>query len=264
MLKDNVTTIVKRGIHHVSIDGKAPKRFRPWLGDMFSFLYDPIMERSIFPKKFGADLERHYDMLRAMVGETRERRILELATGTGSCVEFVDPDNGYRGTDISPGLLRRAKKRLAAAGFKQADLYLTPAEDLPFADGSFDLCLCILALNFFDDAAQVVREIRRVLMPGGSFICSVPVPERKAEDVIIRGTLHPRESLERMCRDNGFTFEGFPEDNGILLYFRAVAGPGTGGVAGRISQPSGNRAFSDALYAHREQGGTQGTGSQPD
>jgi ubiquinone/menaquinone biosynthesis C-methylase UbiE len=158
-----------------------------------------------------------------MVGEMEEKRILELATGTGSCVEFVRPNNRYTGTDISSGLLKRAKKRLVASGFKHADLYLTPAEDLPFAGGSFDLCLCILALNFFDDASRVFAEIRRVLVPEGTFICSVPVPERKPQNAVIRGTLHGGEALEIMSRDNGFSFDPLPADNGALLYLRAVA-----------------------------------------
>ncbi len=81
MLKDNATVIPKQGIHHVSVDGKVPRRSKPRLGDLFSFLYDPIMERSIFPKKFGADLARHYDIVRGMFGETEDRRILELAAG---------------------------------------------------------------------------------------------------------------------------------------------------------------------------------------
>lgn len=43
------------------------------------------------------------------------------------------------------------------------------AQELPFADAAFDAVVCHLAFMLFDDIEQVVREIRRVLAPGGSF-----------------------------------------------------------------------------------------------
>lgn len=55
----------------------------------------------------------------------------------------------YTGTDISPSLLRKAVKSFKVAGFKEAEFYVTSADDLPFDDNGFDIALCILSLNFF-------------------------------------------------------------------------------------------------------------------
>ena len=54
--------IEKQGISYLLDDKGKIKKFRPWLGDIFSFLYDRIMERKIFPKLFNADIEKHFEM----------------------------------------------------------------------------------------------------------------------------------------------------------------------------------------------------------
>lgn len=61
-----------------------------------------------------------------------------------------------------------------------------------------------------------------VLLPGGRFICCVPVPERNKLQSIIRGVLYSEAEYETMCREHGFKFESIPCENGALLYFRAV------------------------------------------
>ncbi len=221
-LKDDVRVVEKKGLHYIADDEGDVERFKPWLGDSFSFLYDSIMERSIFPKKFGGDMGGHYEILGRELEDVHGERVLELATGSGSAVEFLRNDNRYTGTDISPGLLRRAVKRFREAGFEKAEFYVASAEDSPFEDGAFSVCLCILSLNFFDDAEEVFREVARVLAPDALFLCSVPVPERNELQSTIRGTLYSEGELESLCQKNGLRFESIPAENGALLYFKAV------------------------------------------
>jgi len=221
MLKKGVQTIEKKGLHYIVESGNTVKRFKPWLGDAFSIFYDVIMERSIFPKKLSADMGTHYEILSKTLKDIHSKRVLELATGSGSAVIFLDKDNHYTGTDISPGLLRKAVKRFRAAGFEGAEFYITVGDDLPFDDGTFSICLCILSLNFFNDIKRAFREIKRVLVPGGVFVCAVPVPERKSLKSKIRGTLYSEDELAEICTEQGFTFERIPEDNGSILYFKA-------------------------------------------
>jgi ubiquinone/menaquinone biosynthesis C-methylase UbiE len=137
-------------------------------------------------------------------------------------VNFLPNDNQYAGTDISPGLLRKAVKNFRAAGYKEAKFYVTSAEGLLFNDNIFSICLCILSLNFSNEVEKVFKEIERVLVPGGVFICCVPVPEINKLQSTISGMLYSEEDLAVICKDYGFRFESLPNKNGALLYFRAI------------------------------------------
>jgi ubiquinone/menaquinone biosynthesis C-methylase UbiE len=221
MLKNEINVTIKKGLHYIVEDGGRLLKFKPWLGDAFSFLYDFIMKSSIFPKKFGGDIKQHYEILSKELKGVHEKRVLELATGSGSAVNFLPNDNQYTGTDISPGLLRKALKSFRNAGFKNAEFYVTSADALPFDDNLFNIVLCILSLNFFKDIKKVFQEIKRVTAPASIFICSVPVPERKKVQSTIRGMLYSEEELERICKEHGLSYEAIPSENGALLYFRA-------------------------------------------
>jgi SAM-dependent methyltransferase len=221
-LRTGIKVIHKNGLHYIVGERGRVRKFKPWLGDAFSFLYDPIMERSIFPKKFGGDIKRHYEILGKELQGLHERRVLELAAGSGSAANFLPNDNPYAGTDISPGLLKRAVKSFQSAGFKDAAFYVAGAEDLPFADNVFDIVLCILSLNFFNDIETVFKEVQRVADRSATFICSVPVPERNKAQRTIRGRLYSEKELKRMCSALGWRFQSLPAENGALLYFRAI------------------------------------------
>jgi len=222
MLKNGIKVINKKGLHYIAEDSGKLMKFKPWLGDVFSFLYDFIMKKSIFPKKFGGEMDKHYEILRKELNGIHGKRVLELATGSGSAVNFLPNENQYVGTDISAGLLKIAVKIFQNAGFKDTEFYVTSADDLPFKDNHFDIVLCILSLNFFDDIKTVLKEIKRVSTKGATFICSVPVPERNSLESTIRGTLYSEKELEEICRENSFSFESIPVENGALLYFRAI------------------------------------------
>lgn len=73
------------------------------------------------------------------------------------------------GIDVSPEMLDAARARAETKGLA---LTLRPgsAEDLPFADGSFDVVFLVAVLCMVSDAATVVREAARVLAPGGRVI----------------------------------------------------------------------------------------------
>jgi ubiquinone/menaquinone biosynthesis C-methylase UbiE len=221
-LKQDIQVINRKGLYYIKGRDNRIIKYTPWLGDIFSFAYDAIMQNSVIPRKLGVDIEKHTIILAEELFGMHGRQVLELATGTGCAVQFLPSDNHYTGTDISPGLLKRAMTRFQTAGFPEPEFYVVRAEDVPFANGAFDLCLCILALNFFSSARKALQEAWRVLVPGGLFICSVPVPERNKLLSTIRGSLHTEAELEQMCQNCGFSFEPVPVHNGTLLYFKAT------------------------------------------
>lgn len=221
-LKPDIRIIKKGELCYLVESSNRLLRLKPWLGDSFSFLYDFIMRNSVFPKKFGGDLQKHYYILTQELAGIHSKCILELGIGSGSTVKFLNSDNQYTGIHVSPGLLKQAAKRLIKAGFSAPEFYVVSAHDLPFETGTFDVCLCILSLNFIGNVEKVFQEVSRVLLPNGVFVCSVPVPERNKLQSTIRGVLHSETELGKICQEHGFRFERIPCENGALLYFKAT------------------------------------------
>jgi len=87
-------------------------------------------------------------------------RVLDLACGDGPLLARVP---GAVGLDLSPGELALARQRGCEAVEGRA-------QELPFADRSFDTVACHLAFMLFDDIERVVAELGRVLVPGGRFV----------------------------------------------------------------------------------------------
>ncbi len=221
-LKPGMQIIKKGELYYLVESGNRLLRFKPWLADSLFFLYDFIMSNSIFPKKFGSDIQKHYSTLSQELAGIHGRRILELGMGSGSAVHFLNSDNQYTGTDISPGLIKQGAKRFIKSGFPEPEFYLVSADNLPFKTGTFDICLCILSLNFIGNVEKVFQEVGRVLLSNGVFVCSVPVPERNKLQSTIRGVLYSETELQKICQEHGFKFERISCENGALLYFRAI------------------------------------------
>ena len=219
VVRFGVRTAEKGGLHYTLDPEGGLRHFKPWLGDAFSFIYDMVMEKNIFPRKFDADIGRHYSILAAELEQLHDARVVEMATGSDSAVNFLPGSVSYTGSDISPGLLRRAVRAFSKAGFPDASFFVASADELPFTADGFTHCLRVLALIFFPDADRVFAEAACVLEPGGGFIGVVPVPERIKPGRVIRGRLHTIPELEKLCSRKGISFEQIPAENGALLYF---------------------------------------------
>ena len=110
---------------------------------------------------------------RALVDEVDPRpgmRILDVATGTGM-VAFALAARGAEviGLDQSEAMLAAARARLARtpALAPRITFLLGEAEALPFADGEFDALSFTYLLRYVDDRAATMRELARVVAPGG-------------------------------------------------------------------------------------------------
>lgn len=99
-----------------------------------------------------------YDRLAAAV--PAGARVLDLACGDGVLLSRIP---GAIGLDLSPDELALARGPVVRAR----------AQALPFADGSFDVVTCHLALMLFDDLERVLQELERVLVPGGSVLAVI-------------------------------------------------------------------------------------------
>lgn len=145
-----------------------------WMYDITAHKYDGI-------KQFDPDHERQ-TITRPLMAALRDRRrplLLDVATGTGRVPLLLlnEPtfDGQIVGLDAAGKMLAQAQVKLAQLPDGRAalaGLVQQTAEPLPFADDRFDVVCCLEALEFFPSDHGALREMARVLKPGGLLMTS--------------------------------------------------------------------------------------------
>jgi ubiquinone/menaquinone biosynthesis C-methylase UbiE len=106
---------------------------------------------------------------RAWLGERAHGRVLEVAIGSGRNLPYYRSDVAITGIELSPAMLAVARERVAELGVA-ADLREGDAEELPFADSSFDTVVCALSLCTIPNPTRAIAETKRVLVPEGTLL----------------------------------------------------------------------------------------------
>jgi SAM-dependent methyltransferase len=123
-------------------------------------------ERYQVSSLFGPLAHRFLTTMDLQAGE----RVLDVACGTGIVARLAAPQLGatgrVTGVDLHPGMLAVATAHVPASG-APIDWRVGDAGSLPCAATSYDVVLCQQGLQFFADPAQALREMHRVLRPGG-------------------------------------------------------------------------------------------------
>lgn len=117
-------------------------------------------------------------------------RVLDVACGTAAVSLELVRRHGCLvvGVDQSPAMLAEGRRRVARAGASaRVELREGRAEELPFEDGSFDALTFTYLLRYVDDPAATLRELARVVRPGGR-IASLEffVPDGRVANVLWR------------------------------------------------------------------------------
>ncbi|TQK70743.1 MULTISPECIES: class I SAM-dependent methyltransferase [unclassified Nocardioides] len=114
-----------------------------------------------------------------ILGEVRDRDVLEVGSGAGQCSRWVRSRGGRAiGLDLSHRQLQHSR-RIDEASTVVVPSVLGTATALPFADASFDVVFSSFgALQFVADIDVAVAETARVLRPGGRFAFSITHPTR--------------------------------------------------------------------------------------
>jgi ubiquinone/menaquinone biosynthesis C-methylase UbiE len=94
---------------------------------------------------------------------------LEVAIGTGLNLPHYPPEVLLTGIDLSPEMLALARVRAEEIG-RVVELREADAQDLPFADASFDTVVCTYSLCNVPDDSVAIQEMKRVLRPGGQLV----------------------------------------------------------------------------------------------
>lgn len=103
-------------------------------------------------------------------GDLRGKRLLDLGCGDGTySIAAFQRGAHVTGVDISEAMLESARCRALAIG-ASAEWHRVPAESLPYESETFDTVIAVTVLCFVREPLQVMREVRRVLRPGGSFV----------------------------------------------------------------------------------------------
>lgn len=130
--------------------------------DLYASVYDSI---------------RHLDPYRGMLADVlatarvqEGERVLDAGCGTGNLLCAVGPGARRSGVDASEAMLRRAARRCPEARLERADL----AGSLPFPDGSFDVVLSSNVLYAVPEPEDTLRELFRVVRPGGRLVLATP------------------------------------------------------------------------------------------
>ncbi len=106
---------------------------------------------------------------RRIVGEARGE-VLEVGIGSGLNLRFYQASvERIIGLDLQPEFIRMARARAARVG-REIEILAGSAEAIPLPDASVDTVLMTWALCSIDDAAHALREMRRVLRPGGQLL----------------------------------------------------------------------------------------------
>lgn len=114
-----------------------------------------------------------------LLGDVSGLRILEVGCGAAMCSRWLSGQGAHPvAFDLSAGMLRHARAGARATGI-DVPLVQADAEHLPFRDASFDLAFTAFgAIQFVADSARLMREVARVVRPGGRWVFATTHPTR--------------------------------------------------------------------------------------
>ncbi|MCG9794146.1 bifunctional demethylmenaquinone methyltransferase/2-methoxy-6-polyprenyl-1,4-benzoquinol methylase UbiE [Flavobacterium algicola] len=129
---------------------------------------------------FGIDVKWRKNVLE-IVKKSKPNTILDIATGTGDLAILMAQTKAEKiiGLDISAGMLEVGEKKIAAKNLsKTIEMVLADSENMPFENDYFDAITVAFGVRNFENLEKGLKEILRVLKPGGVFVIletSVPV-----------------------------------------------------------------------------------------
>ena len=140
-------------------DGPGWVKFRPW--ERLFLLFQGGVRRARRP------ILRHLD------GLPRDARVLEVGIGDGENLRFLPASWTVFGADLARRPLLDCVQRFPVTHDRLA---WAEAENLPFADATFDACYSVGGFNYYADHARSLSEMARVTRPGGALVVADELP----------------------------------------------------------------------------------------
>jgi glycosyltransferase involved in cell wall biosynthesis len=150
------------------------------------------------------------------------RRVLEIGSGTGNLTRRLVPRDAYVASDVNPLYLQTLRSLTADRPYLDVTLTdVTRGESFPSVPGGFDTVVCLNVVEHVDDDLGALRNLRRVLVPGGRAVVLVPRgPELfgTLDEILGHRRRYTEASLRRVALDAGFEVKA-------LLPFNRVGTP---------------------------------------
>ena len=150
------------------MEARLQRRVQRYGWDRAATSYEPLWR---------AQLETAQRELMRYAALVPGERVLDVACGTGvaalEAAAAVGPQGRVVGIDLSGRMVEAARRRAAECDAANVTFERMDAESLELPDESFDVVMCVLGLMYVPDPARALREMRRVLRPGGRLVIVV-------------------------------------------------------------------------------------------
>jgi ubiquinone/menaquinone biosynthesis C-methylase UbiE len=150
------------------MDARLQRRIQRYGWDLAAVDYESLWQAQLAEAQGG---------LLELASPAAGEQVLDIACGTGlvslEAARAVGPGGRVLGIDLSERMIDAAERRARDLSLSNCSFSRMDAETLALPDGSFDVVLCALGLMYMPDPEQALREMSRVLRPGGRLALAV-------------------------------------------------------------------------------------------
>lgn len=182
------------------------------------------------------DASRDGKFVKCMYGEIVDRvealpgnYILDLGCGNGNIISLLKKRKkaSYYGVDLSEQMIREAKKRVG----RDVILKTADAMNLPFQDEMFDIVICNASFHHYTRPLTAVKEIKRVLKPGGTLVLGDPTCPALLRKLLNWGLhlgpsgdfrIYGKKDILPLFSENGFLVQNWKRLNYRSFVFHAT------------------------------------------
>jgi SAM-dependent methyltransferase len=150
-------------------------------------------------------------------------RVLDIATGGGhTALAFADFTESVIATDLTEPMLRAARQLAAARGATAIRFTAADADALPFKEASFGAVTCRMAAHHFAELLPALRQVARVLRPGGTFLVEDTLGHDDAELAAFMSDVERRRDPSHVRAFRQIEWTAFLRAAGLTVIDEAV------------------------------------------